>query len=197
MAEERFPGADGIGAMIITVVAATTVFVEILGPPCVKLAVRRAGEVGLNVTEDDLIHDYKVADVMQRHSPQFREDTVLNEILRTIAQTDTMCYPVVSEQGELSGVITMQDLKQSFSGEGLGDWLVAFDVMQPGPETVAQQTPLAEAMTRMRESELEYLPVLAGADDTSLVGVLELRAVNRMLSQEVLRRRQVAAAPPA
>ena len=64
--------------------------------------------------------------------------------------------------------------------------------MTPVPDTVAEQTPLIEAVTRMREQELECLPVVAGAEDPKLVGMLELRAVNRSISQEILRRHQLA-----
>ena len=110
-----------VGAAVIMIIAATTVFVELVGPSCVKFAIKRAGEVGRNITEADLVHSYKVVDVMARNSPRFSEDTVLREILRTIAETSTMCYPVVGAQGHLSGMITMQELKQSFGGEGLSD----------------------------------------------------------------------------
>lgn len=34
-----------------------------IGPPLVKIGVVKAGEAGLNVTEDDLIQAYRVSDV--------------------------------------------------------------------------------------------------------------------------------------
>jgi CBS domain-containing protein len=80
----------------------------------------------------------------------------------------------------------------SFGGEGLAQWLVAYDLMQPAPDTVTEDTPLTEAMTRMQEQELDYLPVLAAKDDPRLVGMLELRTVSRSISQEILRRRELA-----
>ena len=44
----------------------------------------------------------------------------------------------------------------------------------------------------MRELGLECLPVLAGKDNPRLAGMIELRAVIRQLSQEILRRHQLA-----
>ncbi len=190
IAGEKFGG--DIGIAIITIIAATTFVAEIIGPPCVKLAVKAAGEIGLNVTEEDLVQTYTAGEMMNRTCPTFTENARLTDIFRTIAETDAMSYPVTDADGKLIGIITLEELKRSFSAEGLTDWLVAYDVMTPVPDTVTEQTGLAEAITRMREQELEYLPVVAGEEDAKLAGMLELRAVNRSISQEILRRQRLA-----
>lgn len=48
-------GQEGqrLGDLVINVITATTFIVQIVGPICVKLAIRRAGEVGQAVVEDD------------------------------------------------------------------------------------------------------------------------------------------------
>lgn len=194
LASEHFTG--DVGVAIITIIAATTFFAEIIGPPFVKFAVTKAGEVGMNVTEEDLLRTHTSADMMDRTSPTFAENTRLADIFRTIAETDAMSYPVTDADGRLTGIITLEELKRSFSAEGLMDWLVAFDIMTPIPDTVTEQTPLAEAVTRMREQELEYLPVVTEAEDRKLSGMLELRAVNRSVSREILRRQQLADGQP-
>ncbi len=195
-ATKRFSGVTvaqmPAGTMIMTIIMITTLVVELLGPPCVKLAVQKAGEVGLNVTEDDLMESYTVADMMDASATTFAESAPLATILRTISDTDAMSYPVVDDDGNLAGVISLADLKQSFSAEGLTAWLVAFDLMHPAPDTIGSNAPLAEAVMRMTEQGLECLPVLAGEDDPKLVGIIELRAVNRQLSAEILRRQQLA-----
>ncbi|GAG23746.1 unnamed protein product, partial [marine sediment metagenome] len=181
-----------IGNAIVMVIAVTTFVLEIVGPPCVRFAVKRAGEVGLDVTKEDLVRSYTVGQVMDRDCPSFPAGTTFNEIIRTIAETDAMHYPVVDADRKLAGVITIQELKDGMGAQAMADWLVASDLMEPAPDTVAEDAPLAEAVTRMREQGLECLPVVAGADDPRLVGMLELRAVERMLSQEVVRRQQLA-----
>ena len=69
---------------------------------------------------------------------------------------------------------------------------MAFDLLQTSPDTITPDLGLAEGVARMREQDLECLPVVAGADDPTLAGLLERRRVNRALSQEILRRRQLA-----
>ncbi len=182
-----------IGTAVIMIVTATTLLVELVGPLAVKLAIQRAGEAGLDVTEDDLVRSYTVGEQMDRTSPRFHEGSTVAEILRTVAETDASCYPVTDGGDRLRGVVTLEALKASFAGgEGMAQWLVASDVMQPAPDTIGQDEPLSEALTRMQELKLEYLPVVGGPGGDRLVGMLELRAVSRSVSQELLRRRHLA-----
>ncbi len=181
-----------IGNVVILTVTATTFLVQIIGPTSVKIAVRRAGEVGLNVTEEDLIAAYSVGDVMDGQAPTFPRHTTIARILPVVSQTDTTTYPVTDEDGRLAGLLTLDHLKASFAGEGMSQWLVAFDLMEPVPDRATESMPLKEAFTRMQEQGLEYLPVVRSENDPTLLGVLEARAVNRFLSREVLRRRQLA-----
>ena len=194
----RLPGGLDMGVAVITIVTATTFIVEILGPPFVKQAVQKAGEVGLDVTEEDLIASYKVADIVDANAPRFTQTMPLAAILRALADTDAMTYPVVDGDGQLVGVISLADLRQSFAAEHLGAWVVAFDLMKPPAEVATRHMPLADAMEQMRQGELDCLPVLADpippekGNRAALVGMLEFRKINRTISQEIVRRRQLA-----
>ena len=64
--------------------------------------------------------------------------------------------------------------------------------MQPVVDTATAEMPLAKALNKMRQQDLESLPVIAAPDDRHLVGLLELRATGRAISQEILRRRRLA-----
>ncbi|MCK5736027.1 MAG: cation:proton antiporter, partial [Spirochaetaceae bacterium] len=58
-----------LGDTIVMVVTATTFVVQLLGPPLVKFAVTRAGEVGLNITEEDLIRRSRASDIADKDIP--------------------------------------------------------------------------------------------------------------------------------
>jgi len=198
---DRFAGP--IGTAVVTIVTATTLLVQIIGPPCVKLAVRRAGEVGLNVTEEDLLSQYKVADMVDRSAPTLTPGTPMSQIVRLVGQTDEWCYPVIDEQHRLLGVVTLEDLRRVFIEEQLPRLLVAYDIMSDPPASVPAEMPLQEAVAMMQQQELEYVPVVerpagdAGSDQAGrLAGILELRAVRRRLSQELIRRRRQADEQP-
>ena len=163
-AQTRFAGHTvggvDVGGAIMTIVTATTFIVELLGPPFVKLAVSNAGEVGLNVTEEDLMESYTVGEMMDAEPAVLPQGAPLAMIFKTIADTDAMTYPVVDNDQTLAGIIAIGDLKQSLGTEGLTAWLVAFDLMHPPVAHASQDEPLAEAVARMQELNLDCLPVL-------------------------------------
>ena len=191
LAADRFSGDMGLAIMMI--VTATTFVVQIIGPPCVKLAVKRAGEVGLKVTERDLMESYTVGQMVDSSIPAINLRSPLAEVVRIVGQTDATSYPVVSETGELMGVITLEGLRRSFMDEELTKVLVAYDLMESPPDAVTEGVPLAEGMSKMHEQHLTYLPVVS-AKDGRLIGLLDERTVKRRLSEEVIRRQRLAAA---
>ncbi len=187
-------GSISMGNLILMTVTTTTFLVQIIGPPCVKIAVQKAGEVGLNVTEEDLIRSYTVRDAMEENVPVFRADTPAREILSAAAMHEANVYPIVDDRGVGVGVITLEEIKPILADPSMADWVVAYDIMHPVSESVAPDMPLSDALAQLRNQRVEVLLVADPAPGGKLVGVLEDRAVQRKISQEVLRRRDRAAA---
>jgi len=180
------------GHAIIAIVMASTFVVEIFGPMFVKLGVKKAGEVGMNVTEEDLIKTYKVADVMDTSPTTIPQDMPLPKILEVFSTTDSLYYPVIDAQSRITGVITIADIKEMFANQDVGAWLLACDVAEPVLDKTTPNTPLEEALDQMRRYDLESIPVVADDSTNRLVGVLDYRKVNRKISAEVLHRRKTA-----
>ena len=179
-------GGLSLGQAIVYGVTATTLIVQIVGPPMVKLAVKLAGETGRNVTEADVVATMTVEDVMDREAPVFTEGDTIGAILKRISDTDAMTYPVVDDGRRLLGVITLGNLRKTFHDTGLNEWMVAFDLMEPAVETVGETTPLEEAMNRMREQYVDGLPVVR--EGGRLAGLVEMATAQRGISREVLKR---------
>ena len=180
------------GHAIIAIVMASTFVVEIFGPMFVKLGVKKAGEVGMNVTEEDLIKTYKVADVMDTSPTSIPQDMPLPQILEVFSTSDSLYYPVIDAQSRIKGVITIADIKEMFASRDVAAWLLACDVAEPVLDKTTPNTPLEEAFDRMRRYDLESIPVVADDSSNQLVGVLDYRKVNRKISAEVLHRQKTA-----
>jgi len=190
LASEKFGGT--IGDSVILIVTVTTFVVQILGPPMVKLAVKRGGEIGLNVTEEDLISTRRVADVMNTRVPVVYAGQSLSEIIKEISSTDDSYYPVVDDDGRLTGALTLDGIRKTFMTQELNTWLVGLDIMQPVAARTTPDIALAEALDKARQGWVEYLPVVASEEDDRVVGVLDVNAVGRQLAAEVLSRQQKA-----
>ena len=190
ISSQIFPGQ--IGHTIIMVVMTTTFVVEIAGPIFVKHGVKRAGEIGLNITEEDLMRTYNVADVMDKQLPIISGAASLAEITRIFGNTDSFYYPVVDDKKNLIGAITIDGIRNTLATSEANDWLVAFDIMGPVITKTTPEVPLGQAFEKIRKLDIEYLSVVAASDDDTFLGVLNYRAVRRRLSAEILERQRKA-----
>ncbi len=187
-------GEEGqyLAVAVINTIAATTIIFEIIGPIGTKFAISRAGEIGANITEDDLIEVYTVKDVMDTKVPVISAGTSLSEVIKVVSNTDSFYYPVVDSDKKLIGAITLDGIRNTFATQELNDWLVALDILEPILAKVTPDIALSEAFEKTRRLDLEHLPIVASGENDEFVGVLNCRAVRRHLSAEVLSRQQKA-----
>ena len=180
------------GKTIIMVVMTETFIIELLGPILVKVGLKRAGEVGLNITEDDLIRTYSVADVMDAEVPTISAGMSLSDVIKVVSSTNNFYYSVVDDDNKLMGAVTLDGIRNTFATQELNDWLVALDIMEPIIGKVTPDMALSDALEEIRKLNVEHVPVVTSSEDNSFVGVLGNRAVRRSLSAEILSRRQKA-----
>jgi len=177
---------------IITIVMTTTFVVEIFGPMFVKLGVKKAGEVGLNITEEDLVETYKVVDVIDKEVPVISTGMLLSEVVKVVGSTNNFYYPVVDNNRKLAGAITLDGIRNTFATQELNDWLVALDIAEPVIEKITPDMALTDAFETAQRFYIEYIPVTASTEDDSFVGLLDCRSVHRALTAEVLERQRKA-----
>ena len=185
--------AMSLGDMIIFTITATTLCVQLIGPAFAKLAIKKAGEIGRNVTEEDIMAELKVADVVDTEIVPLLEGTPLNEVIQHFAEQDTFVYPVVSSEGTITGVLTFDMLKELLLDRDAWQWLVVGDVMKPLRHRLSSTMNLAEALEEMRNNQVEALPVVENEESGKLLGVLDQRAALRRVGAELVRRQTAAA----
>ncbi len=190
MATSRFEG--DIRDTMLSVIIAGVFVLQLAGPMFVKIGAKKAGEVGLNITEEDLIRSYKVADVLDDKVPAISAGLSLNELIKVVADTNSYCYPVVDNAGKLTGVITLDGIMNTFATQELNDWLVALDIAEPVSEKAVPQMPLSEAFEKAKEMDVEFLPAVAPDDAEKYVGILSVRSAHRRLAAEVLAKQKEA-----
>ncbi|MHC4594754.1 MAG: cation:proton antiporter domain-containing protein [Planctomycetota bacterium] len=181
-----------LGHTIIMIVMTATFLMEIVGPVLVKVGVKKAGEVGMNVTEEDLIKTYTVKDVMDAKPASIAQDLSLQQILEVFSTSESVYYPVIDAQSRITGIITIPDIKEMFANREFAGWLLACDVAEPVRDKTTPNKPLEEAIEQMRRYDLESIPVVASDGSDQLVGVLDYRKTLRKISAEVLHRRKTA-----
>ena len=181
-----------LAIVVVNTIAATTIVFEIIGPIGTRIAITKAGEFGVNITEDDLIKTYKVQDVMDTKLSVLGAGMPLREVIRIVSDTDEFYYPVVDSNNRLIGTVTLDGIRKTFATQELNDWLVTLDIAEPVVAKVTPHMLLSEALEETRRLDVEHLPVVASDEDNRLVGILNYRAIRRSLSAEILSRQQEA-----
>lgn len=181
-----------LGDMIVFTVTATTLVVQLIGPACTRFAVRAADEVDRNITEEDVVAELTVADVIHPNVQPIPEDVPLAMVVNQFTENDTLVYPVVSTEGRILGVLTFDALKELLGDSESWQWLVAGDVMEPVEEKTRLPAKLADVLDDMNRMQIEALPVTRGDGTDSAVGVLDLRYARRRIREELVRRTATA-----
>jgi len=190
LAGQQFAGR--FNHFIVMVVMMSTFIAEIIGPILVKVGVKRAGEVGLNITEEDLIKTYSVKDVMDTGPTSIPQDMPLQQILEVFSTSDSLYYPVTDNQSRVIGIITIADIKEMFANRDFAGWLLACDVAEPVVDKTVPDEQLDGVLEHMSRFNLESIPVVARQRDDKLVGMLDRAKTLRKISAEVLHRRKKA-----
>jgi Kef-type K+ transport system membrane component KefB/predicted transcriptional regulator len=190
IASHRFE--SNISGLMLLVVIIGAFILQMIGPIGVKYGGGKAGELGLNVTEEDLIKIYKVADVMDNDVPVITAGDSLSDVLRTVSRTAYPCYCVVDDRRKVIGAITLEDIRNIFVAGELNEWLVALDIAEPVVDIVTPDMALSKAIELMEHSKIEYVPVVISGQSKEYAGVLDSRAMHRQLDAEVLSKQREA-----
>jgi len=180
--------ADGInlGDIIITGVTATTFIVQIIGPTMVKIAIKLAKEDGKNITEEDVIAKWKVADVLDAEVPMVKISDSVKEIVTLFSESNYFCLPVVDQQNKTVGMITINDLKELLISQDTWEWILAGDILSTTSDVITKTTSLEEAMTTLRQLGREQLPVIESIENPVPVGILDTRVVRKLVDKEMV-----------
>lgn len=182
---------QGLEAILVKLDSSPALATGLNTPAGVEFSHMTCREVGMNITEEDLIKTYAVKDVMDTRPASIAQDLPLHQILEVFSTTDSVYYPVINAQSQIIGVITIADIKEMFANQDVAGWLLACDVAEPVLDKTTPEKPLDEAIERMRQYDLETMPVVDSDDTNKLVGVLDYRKTLRKISAEVLRRRKL------
>ncbi len=190
VAGNRFSGE--LGNTIITVVTASTFVVQLIGPMFIKYAVHQAGEAGLNITEEDLILKSKAGDVVNQSVPRIKESTPINQVLSEISEADNLYYPVVNQDNRLTGILSIEGIKNAFIARELTDMILAHDLMEPVRVSCTGEQPLPDVMESMKLQRVETIPVLD--ENGAPLGMIENRGIQKHFSKRILALQQQAEA---
>jgi CBS domain-containing protein len=179
-----------LGDVVIFGIAATTLIVQLFGPPMVKVALKLSGESGRNVTREDVIDSWTAGDVMETDVITVQESDPIAKAAQMFVKHDYLVYPVVDRHHRMAGVLPLQGLKDVLSNPDSWTWLLVSDIMRPVQQKVFSSSNLKEILDQMIELNIDQIPVVAPGNGDVPVGLLDRAKVRERIDIEVFRRRQ-------
>ncbi len=189
LAAQHFPGA--VGDTLVIIITATTFATQLLGPPFTKLAVTKAGEVGLNITEEDIIQKSRAKDMMDKNPPLIYENMQLKDILRIFSENDSLYYPVINKERQLRGIITVEGIRQTFLETDIEGLVLAHDLMEPAVATTSAESAISETKEILDRYSIDYLPVVD--KDRKIEGFIERKKLSKYISTRIIELQERAA----
>ncbi len=129
------------------------------------------------VPEARLLETIRVGEVMRPRAVTLAAGTPYREILKVIATSDQLVFPVLREDGTLLGALTFQALRRFLDAVELEDLVVAADVASEEIPVLTVDDRLERAMELFAEHDLEELPVVENLATRKFAGLLTRRQV--------------------
>ena len=189
----RVTDTMSLGDMVIFGVTATTLIVQLIGPPLVKMVSKLSGEIGRNVSREDVVASLTVKDVMDRDVISIPESKKVSSVLELFANFRFLLYPVTDRQEQVIGIVTLENLKEILTEQSCWDWMVAGDALTPVRKNITAEVSLQTALNLMQEEGIEQIPVIDHEGSRKLVGMLDSRNARKAVEQELIKRQSQSA----
>lgn len=189
-ASNDFP--ESIGPQIVLIITATTFIVQLLGPVCVRHGVSKAGEIGLDVTEDDIIKRAKVQDVTwgkekvcSENSAAIVNDTdTLSSIIDNFSSHHNHSFVVRGSDGKLTGIISLEHLRETLLLGEIADSMLALDIMDKPEYVCGPEVLLVDVYKKFSDIDVESLPIVDS--EMRPLGVVEKFAVDHYVHTRII-----------
>lgn len=128
----------------------------------------------------DVIRDIRVRDLFgdeQREVHTISDDTRLSEVFRLFQHSFQDDYPVLDDQGRLTGVLSFTDVRHHVTDDALGNLVVAGDICEKEIVTASLDEDLYSVLLKMGHSNVDSLPVVDRLDGARMEGLVTRKDV--------------------
>ena len=146
----------------------------------------------------DIMQTVQVEEVMNKAPVTVQQEQSVADLFAAFQQTHLGGFPVMANETELYGMVTMQDMERTIQEMertlhrkevNLKD-LKVWDVATPDPVTVFPDEPIWSAIRKMAPRDLARLPVISRNNSKQLVGVISRANIVRAYNVGLMRKQK-------
>lgn len=125
-----------------------------------------------------LLEEMSVQEALQpRGVTLIPENLHFSDLVQTISKSSNSYFPVINLKGEMTGILSVNDIREIMFEEGVGHLIVAKDVASPDVVRVFPADSLQEALDKMNSIQVDELPVVKKEAPNDIVGMLTKRDI--------------------
>ena len=119
------------------------------------------------------------------------EGTTLKALTDIIANTNELYFPVKNEEGVITGILTIQNVRNHLFNPDLFDLILAKDLATK-PATLKKDDDLYTALLKFVDTDYGQIPVVSADDPNSIIGIINRENVFRAYAKAVKELREAA-----
>jgi CIC family chloride channel protein len=127
----------------------------------------------------DVLEEIRVREIF-RADATFKsvgENLTLREFIPIMTAVDQQSFPVVNSESEITGVISIGDVREILVERGLDDLLLVGEIADDEIPSVTLDDDLATVLRLLTEHEVDTLPVVESETKAKLMGLIRRRDV--------------------
>lgn len=113
------------------------------------------------------------------------EDMHFDDIVQRIVASHQSNFPVMNQEGRLSGILSLTDMRQVLLEKELHNLVIAKDVAVEKVITVTPEDSLNTALKKMARAEIRELPVVSREDSRRLISVISRKDIIRTYNSSI------------
>lgn len=144
---------------------------------------------GINIKagkEVNMLKSIGVREVMNPKVETVSERLKLGEFTNKVLRSKYNSFPMINEQGELTGVLSINDYRDTAFDDNIKDLVVAKDLATSHVVTVSIDADIYDALEKISADDFSILPVVSSDDSTKLEGILTRRDIISAYNKAVL-----------
>ena len=174
--------------LMITCIVSSVAAGQLLHESIYTLKLVRRGVDIRSGREVNILKSIRVSEIMNPEVEAVPENLKLGELEIRISKSKYNSFPVVNDEGQLSGILSFLDYSEALFDEHLKDLVVARDIATLKVVTVSAEDNLYQALELISLRDFSTLPVVASDDHRKLLGVLTRRDIIGAYEKAVIKK---------
>ena len=177
---------EAVLPIMISSVIGTSIYRLMIGRSFEACYLRKDNIELVQNEESHILSNMKVSEIMKRNVVTIPEKMSLGKFIEFLPTTQLTTFPLIDENDNLSGIISVQDYRGWVLEDSLRDVVVMKDLASTNVNTVTPEESMLEVLKHWDKGDI--LPVVAQPGSKKIIGILSRRdaliAYNKALSEE-------------